>query len=169
MNLIYFDESGNSGTNLADPQQPIFVLGALIVVGAIMPAEFNTDPLGIGKALRHGGRFDLLSSIAVFVGYAVMPLTLGMLLKMLFCGTVDNLWDVFPAAGFQSEFHQRHGEAFIPGVGALHGLRVPHGNAVFAQLGQVRANCLGIERDEHIDVWRVLHEQRDIPAWMNEA
>ncbi len=31
MNLIYFDESGNSGTNLADPQQPIFVLGALIV------------------------------------------------------------------------------------------------------------------------------------------
>jgi toxin ParE1/3/4 len=25
-----------------------------------------------------------------------------------------------------------------------------------------------VERDEHIDVWRVLHEQRDIPAWMNE-
>jgi hypothetical protein len=29
--LIYFDESGNSGTNLSDPQQPVFVLGALIV------------------------------------------------------------------------------------------------------------------------------------------
>jgi len=26
-----------------------------------------------------------------------------------------------------------------------------------------------VECDEHIDVWRVLHEQRDIPAWMNEA
>jgi toxin ParE1/3/4 len=26
-----------------------------------------------------------------------------------------------------------------------------------------------IECDEHIDVWRVLHQQRDIPAWMNEA
>ncbi|WP_284615329.1 type II toxin-antitoxin system RelE/ParE family toxin [Aquabacterium humicola] len=26
-----------------------------------------------------------------------------------------------------------------------------------------------IERDEHIDVWRVLHAQRDIPAWMQEA
>lgn len=23
-----------------------------------------------------------------------------------------------------------------------------------------------IERDDHIDVWRVLHEVRDIPAWM---
>ena len=25
-----------------------------------------------------------------------------------------------------------------------------------------------IERAEHIDVWRVLHGQRDIPAWMQE-
>ena len=24
------------------------------------------------------------------------------------------------------------------------------------------------EQDDFIDVWRVLHEQRDIPAWMNE-
>lgn len=31
MHLIYLDESGNSGNNLSDPQQPIFVLGALIV------------------------------------------------------------------------------------------------------------------------------------------
>ncbi len=26
-----------------------------------------------------------------------------------------------------------------------------------------------VERDDHVDVWRVLHEQRDIPVWMNEA
>lgn len=31
MHLIYLDESGNSGVNLSDPQQPIFVLGALVV------------------------------------------------------------------------------------------------------------------------------------------
>ena len=31
MHLIYIDESGNTGLNLADPQQPIFVLGALVV------------------------------------------------------------------------------------------------------------------------------------------
>jgi hypothetical protein len=31
MHLIYFDESGNTGTNLSAPHQPIFVLGALIV------------------------------------------------------------------------------------------------------------------------------------------
>lgn len=31
MHLVYVDESGNTGKNLADPQQPIFVLCALIV------------------------------------------------------------------------------------------------------------------------------------------
>lgn len=31
MQLIYFDESGNSGNNLADTEQPVFVLGALLV------------------------------------------------------------------------------------------------------------------------------------------
>ncbi len=31
MYLVYLDESGNSGLNLADPAQPIFVLAALVV------------------------------------------------------------------------------------------------------------------------------------------
>ena len=26
-----------------------------------------------------------------------------------------------------------------------------------------------LERPEHIDVWRVLHGQRDIPAWLQES
>lgn len=31
MHFVYFDETGNTGTNCDDPQQPIFVLGALVV------------------------------------------------------------------------------------------------------------------------------------------
>jgi toxin ParE1/3/4 len=26
-----------------------------------------------------------------------------------------------------------------------------------------------LERGTHVDVWRVLHQERDIPAWMREA
>jgi plasmid stabilization system protein ParE len=26
-----------------------------------------------------------------------------------------------------------------------------------------------VERDDHIDVWRILHGQRDIPAWMQQS
>lgn len=60
-------------------------------------------PLGIAKALRSGSTFDVISSIVVFSGYAVPILAFGMVLKMLFCGTVDGLWDVFPLAGFHSD------------------------------------------------------------------
>lgn len=60
-------------------------------------------PLGIAKALRHGSRFDMLSSAIVFGGYAIPAFAFGMLLKLLFCGTVDSLFDVFPVAGFHSE------------------------------------------------------------------
>lgn len=59
-------------------------------------------PLGVLKALRHGHGFDLASSVIVFVGYAIPPFALGMLLKMALCGTVDGLWDLFPATGFTS-------------------------------------------------------------------
>ena len=26
-----------------------------------------------------------------------------------------------------------------------------------------------VEREDHIDVWRVLHGERDIPAWLHES
>jgi microcin C transport system permease protein len=60
-------------------------------------------PLGIAKALRHGGPFDLASSLTVFAGYAIPPFAFGMVLKMLFSGTVEGLWDFFPVGGFHSD------------------------------------------------------------------
>ena len=63
-------------------------------------------PLGMAKALRHGSWFDLMSSVVVFVGYALPPFALGMVLKMCFTGTVEGLWDIFPATGFHSDNFQ---------------------------------------------------------------
>ena len=60
-------------------------------------------PLGIAKALRRGTRFDLASSVVVFVGYAIPAFALGMVLKTLLCGTVDGLWDVLPLGGLESD------------------------------------------------------------------
>lgn len=60
-------------------------------------------PLGMLKALRHGGVFDFASSVIVFTGYAVPAFALGMVLKMAFCGTVDGMWDILPATGFYSQ------------------------------------------------------------------
>ncbi len=60
-------------------------------------------PLGLIKALKHGTAFDAVSSIVVIIGYSFPPFALAMVLKMLFCGTVDGLWDIFPLGGFESD------------------------------------------------------------------
>ena len=39
----------------------------------------------------------------------------------------------------------------------------------FWSLGRYPCRVFYIEREEHIDVWHVLHEQRDIPSWMDEV
>jgi microcin C transport system permease protein len=81
-------------------------------------------PLGIAKALRHGGAFDMASSVIVFTGYAFPTFALGMILKTLFCGTVEGLWDAFPLGGFESpgyagmtfgeRLHDRVWHMFLP-------------------------------------------------------
>jgi len=62
-------------------------------------------PLGIAKALRHRMTFDAVSSLVVFAGYAIPSFALAMVLKMLFCGTVEGLGDIFPLGGFESDFN----------------------------------------------------------------
>jgi microcin C transport system permease protein len=60
-------------------------------------------PLGIAKALRNGGTFDMASSVLVFAGYALPAFAFGMVLKLLFCGAVEGFWDILPLAGFRSD------------------------------------------------------------------
>lgn len=61
-------------------------------------------PLGIAKALRHRQAFDSVSSLIVFTAYAIPSFALAMLLKMLFCGTVEGFWNFFPLGGISGDF-----------------------------------------------------------------
>ena len=61
-------------------------------------------PLGIVKALKHRRTFDAVSSLVVFAGYAIPTFALAMCAKMLFCGTVDGFFDIFPIGGISSDF-----------------------------------------------------------------
>jgi microcin C transport system permease protein len=67
-----------------------FLLGYLICV-----------PLGVLKAVRHGSRFDLITSVLVFLGYAVPGWALGTAFLVLFGG--GSFWSVFPLGGFRSD------------------------------------------------------------------
>lgn len=55
-------------------------------------------PLGIIKAVKHRTPLDTISSMFVFIGYAVPNYVVGILLIVLFAST----WEVFPLSGFTS-------------------------------------------------------------------
>src|ERR1700758_4089914 len=62
---------------------------------------FVCVPLGIFKAARHGSRLDLISSLAVFLGYSIPGWALGTALLVLFGG--GSFWNVFPLGGFRPD------------------------------------------------------------------
>lgn len=58
-------------------------------------------PLGIKKAVRDGGPFDVWSSAVVFVGYAIPSFMFAILLIILFAG--GRYFDLFPLRGIVSD------------------------------------------------------------------
>lgn len=58
-------------------------------------------PLGIRKAVRHGSPFDVWTSSAVIVGYAMPSFLFAMLLIVVFCGGTGLDW--FPVRGLVSD------------------------------------------------------------------
>jgi microcin C transport system permease protein len=58
-------------------------------------------PLGIAKAVRDGSRFDLVSTLAVLIGYAIPGFLFAVLLVVLFAGGSYLQW--FPLRGLASE------------------------------------------------------------------
>ena len=59
-------------------------------------------PLGISKAMRHGSRFDHISSGLVFFGYAIPSYVIGIALIVIFASWLD----FFPLGGFVSDDYQ---------------------------------------------------------------
>lgn len=58
-------------------------------------------PLGIKKAVRDGSAFDVWTSAAVFIGYAIPSFMFAILLIVLFAG--GRYFDIFPLKGLVSD------------------------------------------------------------------
>ena len=58
-------------------------------------------PLGIGKAMKEGSRFDTATTLLVLIGYAIPGFVLGVLLIVLFAG--GTFLDWFPLRGLVSD------------------------------------------------------------------
>ncbi len=68
------------------------VLTLILVYGVCIP-------LGLAKAVRHKSTFDNVSSIIVFIGYAIPGWVAGVLMLMLFA----SHWEFFPLGGLTSD------------------------------------------------------------------
>ena len=58
-------------------------------------------PLGIRKAIKHGEPFDVWTSSAIIVGYAIPSFLFAILLIVLFAG--GSYWNFFPLRGLTSD------------------------------------------------------------------
>ncbi len=58
-------------------------------------------PLGIKKAVRDGSKFDIWTSAAIFVGYAIPSFMFAILLIVVFAG--GRYFDLFPLRGLTSD------------------------------------------------------------------
>jgi microcin C transport system permease protein len=56
-------------------------------------------PLGIAKAIKHKSHFDNISSVTVFIGYAIPGWVVGILMLVFFA----SHWEIFPLGGIVSD------------------------------------------------------------------
>ena len=105
-------------------------------------------PLGVMKAVRHGTRFDVVSSIVVFLGYSVPGWALGTALLVLFGG--GSFLSLFPLGGFRpynweflnlgqkvvAQLHHMFLPVFCYMVGSFATLTILTKNSLMENLGQ---------------------------------
>ena len=60
-------------------------------------------PLGIIKALRHGEKFDVISSALVFIGYAIPNYAFGLIMLLIFSTTSVFDAPILPSRGWRPE------------------------------------------------------------------
>ncbi len=97
---------------------------------------------------REQANRDIDETIAYYLGEDAGPAALG------FIDALEQAYSPIgrhPASGLPRYAHELN----LPGLRCWPLMRYPH--LVFC-----------VERSDHVDVWRVLHGQRDIPVWMNE-
>jgi microcin C transport system permease protein len=78
-----------------------FPISILLGLTGFLLSYLVCVPLGVLKAVKHGSTFDFVSSVLVFMGYAIPGWALGTALLVLFGG--GSFWSVFPLGGFRSD------------------------------------------------------------------
>jgi len=98
---------------------------------------------------RQRAREDIEQAIGHYVAEAGQDIALG------FIDALENAFQQIAKVPGSGSPHWGH-DLNLPGLRSHRLKRFPY--IVFY-----------LDRDDHVDVWRVLHAQRDIPSWMQET
>ncbi len=78
-------------------------ISAFIGITSFILSYLVCIPLGIMKALRHGSRFDIVSSAIVFIGYSIPAYAFGLILLLIFSTTTVFDAPILPSRGWRPE------------------------------------------------------------------
>ncbi len=99
-----FGESFTYEEPVVDVVMSKFPVSLQFGVASLVLSYLICIPLGVFKALHHGGAFDGVSSFLLFVAYSIPPFMLAILLIVFFSG--GTFLNIFPIGGVQSDLYE---------------------------------------------------------------
>lgn len=123
-NVLQLDlgKSYTYGEPVWDVIRARFPVSLFFGLGSFLLSYLVCIPLGLAKAVRHGSKFDLWSSILIFSGYVMPGYAMGILLLVLFSG--GSFLDIFPLGGLVSDNFEDLG-LLAKGLDLAHHLALP--------------------------------------------
>ena len=78
-------------------------ISAFIGITSFIISYLVCIPLGIMKALKHGSKFDVISSALVFIGYSIPAYAFGLIMLLIFSTTTVFDAPILPSRGWRPE------------------------------------------------------------------
>lgn len=104
-NLVVFDfgESFTYEEEVMDVISSKFPVSLQFGLASLILSYLISIPLGVFKAIRHGSKFDFVSSFLLFLAYSIPGFMLAIVLIVFFAG--GSFLDIFPIGGLYSDFY----------------------------------------------------------------
>jgi microcin C transport system permease protein len=105
--VLDFGESFTYEEEVVDVVISKFPVSLQFGIASLILSYLISIPLGVMKAIRHGSKFDFVSSFILFVAYSIPGFMLAILLIVFLAG--GSFMDIFPIGGLYSDFYDEMG------------------------------------------------------------
>tara|TARA_Y100000768_G_scaffold388726_1_gene386451 strand:- start:2296 stop:3327 length:1032 start_codon:yes stop_codon:yes gene_type:complete len=101
--VLDFGESFTYEEEVMDVIIQKFPVSLQFGIASLILSYLISIPLGVFKAIRHGSKFDFITSFILFVAYSIPGFMLAIVLIVFLAG--GSFLDIFPIGGLYSDFY----------------------------------------------------------------